>query len=268
MDVGFIEKTIKQVMAVLGEARCYPRTGRTAPGLGITPDNATIASLIDHTLLKPDATARQIETLCHEALQYGFASVCVNSVYVPLVAAILKDKPPKVCAVVGFPLGAALPQVKTYEAQEALRHGASEIDMVLHIGALKNRDYVALHDDISDVALVAHDHDALCKVIIETALLTEEEKIIACQIIKVAGADFVKTSTGFAEVGATVADIALLRQIAGEGVGIKAAGGIHDFATAQMLRQAGANRLGTHAGVKIARQESGETDDKISIAYY
>jgi deoxyribose-phosphate aldolase len=194
--------------------------------------------------------------------------VCVNSVYVPLASEILKEKPIKICTVVGFPLGAVLPQVKAYEAEAALRQGATEIDMVLHIGALKNRDYVALHEDISDVALVAHNHDAICKVIIETALLSEEEKIIACQIIRVTGADFVKTSTGFIEGGATSADITLLRQIVGQGIGIKASGGIHDLAAAQHLIQAGANRIGTHTGVKIARQERGETEDKISTDYY
>lgn len=268
MNDTLIEKTVKQVMAVLGEARCYPRTGRTQPDLGIIPEQAPIAHIIDHTLLAPATTTRQIETLCQEALQYGFASVCVNSVYVPLAAQLLKDKPIKICAVIGFPLGAALPQVKAYEAQEAIQQGASELDMVLHIGALKNRDYVALHEDITDVAMIAHDNDAICKVIIETALLTEEEKIIACQIIKVAGADFVKTSTGFAQGGATVDDVRLLRQIVGQGVGVKAAGNIYDLVTAQQLVQAGANRLGTHAGVNIARQALGEPTDGVSTNYY
>ncbi|NJR12671.1 deoxyribose-phosphate aldolase, partial [bacterium] len=154
-------------------------------------------------LLKPDATARQIEMLCLEAKQYSFAAVCVNSVFVPLCLELLNGSTVKVCTVVGFPLGASLPQVKEFEAREALIRGAHEIDMVLHIGALKHRDLVAVFDDIGDVATLCHEHDALCKVIIETALLTEEEKILASLLAKRAGADFIKTSTGFNGGGAT-----------------------------------------------------------------
>lgn len=256
MNEASIEKTIKQVMAVLGEARCYPRTGRTRPDLGAVPMNAGIAHLIDHTLLKPDATASQIEVLCYEALRYDFASVCVNSIYVPLASAILKDKTSKICTSVGFPLGASLPQVKAFEAEEAIRQGAQEIDMVLYSGALKNRDYVALHEDITDVAIVAHENDVICKVTLQTGLLTEEEKIIACQIIKVAGADFVVANAGDDEPHP--ADVALMRQIVGTGVGVKVMGNIPNLAAAKHLLEVGANRLGTEAGVSIAQEEKNQ----------
>lgn len=258
-----IEKTVKQVMAILGEARIAPRTGRTIPGIGSVPDGASAASLIDHTLLKPEATARQIEKLCLDAKQYGFASVCVNSVYVPLAAELLKDSDVKVCTVVGFPLGASLPLVKVYEAEAAIQSGADEIDMVLPIGLLKSRDLVAVHEDISDVAVICHERDdrdepIICKVIIETALLDEVEKIIASQLVRVAGADFVKTSTGFSSGGATIDDVKLLRAVVGDGVGVKAAGGVRDLATAQAMIAAGANRIGASSGVRIAQEESGE----------
>lgn len=258
-----IEKTVKQVMAILGESRTYPRTGRTRPDLGHVPDDATIASLIDHTLLKPEATARQIEMLCLQAKEYGFASVCVNSVYVPLAAELLKETDIDICTVVGFPLGASLAQVKAYEAQEAITKGATEIDMVLHVGALKSRDVVALHEDITDVAVVCHEKDpeVLCKVIIETALLTDAEIIMATQIARVAGADFVKTSTGFSTGGATVEDVALMRTVAGEGMGVKASGGVRSLADAQAMIDAGATRIGASSGVKIAQQERGEYID-------
>lgn len=260
---ALIEKTTKQVMAILGESRTYPRTGRTAPGLGTLPEGYKVASTIDHTLLKPAATARQIESLCFEAKTYGFASVCVNSVYVPLAQQMLQDSAVKVCTVVGFPLGASLPQVKAYEARAAISNGATEIDMVIHIGAVKNRDLIALHEDISDVAVACHDADSekeiICKVIIETALLTDEEKIIACQIAKAAGADFVKTSTGFSTGGATVADVALMRAVVGDGMGVKASGGVRSLADAQAVIAAGANRIGASSGVMIAKEEQGET---------
>lgn len=257
-----IEKTVKQVMAILVESRTLPRTGRTTPGLGIVPDDARVASLIDHTLLKPEASARQIEKLCFEAKEHGFASVCVNSVYVPLAAELLKDSGVKVCTVVGFPLGASLPQVKAYEAEEAIKNGADEIDMVIPIGLLKSRDIVAVHEDISDVASVCHGRDdraedVICKVIIETALLDDVEKIIASQLVRVTGADFVKTSTGFSSAGATIEDIKLMRAVVGEGVGIKAAGGVRDLATAQAMIAAGATRIGASAGVSIAQEEAG-----------
>lgn len=257
VDEALIRKLSRQVQAILTEARVEARTGRMLPDLGRAVEGP-LNAIIDHTLLKPEATARQIEMLCLEAKQYGFASVCVNSVFVPLALELLSGTNVKVCTVVGFPLGASLPQVKEFEAREALQRGAQEIDMVLHIGALKHRDLVAVFEDISDVATVCHDHDALCKVIIETSLLSEEEKILACLIAKRAGADFVKTSTGFNGGGATVEDVTLMRAIVGEGMGVKASGGVRDLASAQAMVKAGANRIGTSAGVSIARQELGE----------
>lgn len=253
-----IEPVVKRVQAILSEAGATPRTGRMLPGVGALPPEASIASLIDHTLLKADASARQIEKLCFEAREYGFASVCVNSAYVPLAVSLLADTPAIVCTVAGFPLGANLPQVKVYEAQEAIAAGAREVDMVLHVGALKARDLVAVFEEITEVAEMCHDHDALCKVILETSMLDDEEIVMACQLAKMAGADFVKTSTGFGGGGATVEHITLMRQVVGEGVGVKASGGVRDLTTARALVTAGANRLGASAGVSIALEELGE----------
>lgn len=252
------ERVTRQVMAILGEARAYPRTGRTLPDVGRVPEGATVANLIDHTLLKPEVTPRQIEKLCFEAKEYGFASVCVNSVFVPLAREMLRESSVRVCTVVGFPLGAMMPEAKTYEAEAAIRAGAQEIDMVLHVGALKARDLVALHEEISDVVTVCHDNDVLCKLIIETVLLDDEEKIIASHLARVDGVDFVKTSTGFNGGGATVDDVQLLRRVVGEGVGVKASGGVRDLKTAQAMIDAGANRIGASAGVAIALEERGE----------
>jgi deoxyribose-phosphate aldolase len=258
VDDALISKLSRQVQAILTEARSEARTGRMRPDLG-RPADGSMSAIVDHTLLRPEATARQIEMLCLEAKQYGFATVCVNSVFVPLCVELLNGSSVKVCTVVGFPLGASLPQVKEFEAREALQRGAQEIDMVLHIGALKHRDLVAVFEDIGDVATVCHENDALCKVIIETALLTEEEKILACLIAKRAGADFVKTSTGFNGGGATVEDVELMRAIAGDGMGVKASGAVRNLATAKAMAEAGANRIGTSSGVVIAREEQGET---------
>lgn len=267
VDDALISKLSRQVQAIFTEARSEARTGRMRPDLG-RPLQGSLSAIIDHTLLKPEATARQIEMLCLEAKEYSFASVCVNSVFVPLALELLTGSTVKVCTVVGFPLGASLPQVKEFEALQALQQGAHEIDMVLHIGALKNRDLVAVFEDIGDVATTCHDHDALCKVIIETALLSEEEKVLACLLAKRAGADFVKTSTGFNGGGATVEDITLMRAIAGEGMGVKASGGVRDLAAAQVMVQAGANRIGASSGVLIARQERGEASNPSDASGY
>jgi deoxyribose-phosphate aldolase len=253
-----IEPIIRKTNAILDEANATPLTGRMYPDVGSVPPNTRIAQLIDHTLLKADATEREIELLCYEAKLFEFASVCVNSVYVPLANEVLRGTPVKVCTVVGFPLGASLPAVKTFEAEQALHYGATEIDMVLHVGALKNRHVVAVFDDISEVAKVCHDRDAITKVILETALLTDEEIVMACQIAKRAGADFVKTSTGFSTAGATLAHIQLMREVVGSGVGVKASGGVRTLADAQAMVKAGANRIGASAGVTIARAESGQ----------
>lgn len=217
----------------------------------------SLAAAIDHTLLKPEATPSQIEVLCAEARQYGFASVCVNPVFVPLCAGLLEDSPVAVCTVVGFPLGATTTASKVYATAEAITGGASEIDMVIGIGLLKGGRYVEVYDDIAHVTAACHTGGARCKVIIETSLLTDFEKVAACRLALRAGADFVKTSTGFASGGATVADISLMRQAVGPAMGIKASGGVRDTATAHAMIAAGATRIGASAGVAIVQ---GETD--------
>jgi deoxyribose-phosphate aldolase len=232
--------------------------GRISSSLGYVPRDLSIARLIDHTLLKPDASADQIAQLCREAREYHFASVCVNSAWVPLCADLLKGSDVAVCTVVGFPLGASLPEVKAYEAQLAIQNGATEIDMVMNIGALKSRDVKALHRDIATVVATCHVHNVLCKVILETAQITDEEKVIACQVAKVAGADFVKTSTGFGGGGATVADVALMRKVVGPHIGVKASGGVRSYEDAQAMVKAGATRIGASAGVAIVKAERGE----------
>jgi deoxyribose-phosphate aldolase len=210
-----------------------------------------LASMIDHTLLKPEATRAQVEQLCDEAKQHGFASVCVNPTHVRLCAQRLKGSPVKVCTVVGFPLGATLPEVKAFETQQALEAGATEIDMVINIGALKSQDNDLVARDMAVVVHAAHAAHALVKVIIEAALLTDDEKITACRLAQSAGADFVKTSTGFGPGGATVEDVALMRRVVGSTMGIKAAGGIRTLADAQKMIAAGATRIGASASVKM-----------------
>nr|HID14138.1 deoxyribose-phosphate aldolase [Anaerolineae bacterium] len=213
-----------------------------------------IACFIDHTLLKPEATPRQIERLCDEARRYGFAAVCVNPVYVRLAARRLEGSGVAVCSVAGFPLGATTTAAKVYEARQALADGANEVDMVIHIGALKAGDYERVQEDIAAVAAVCHEGGALLKVIIETALLSDAEKVAACRLAQAAGADFVKTSTGFASGGATVEDVRLMWQTVGPQMGVKAAGGIRSYADALAMIEAGANRIGTSAGVQIVEQ--------------
>ncbi len=225
----------------------------TAP-LGTRPLDGSIAGKIDHTLLKPDASQDQIAQLCYEARTHHFASVCVNPTHVRLSAQLLKGSGVDVCTVVGFPLGATPANVKAYETQQAIRDGATEIDMVINIGALKSQDYRAVFEDIGTVVRTAHAGNAIVKVIIEAALLTDEEKVIACQLSKQAGADFVKTSTGFGPGGATVADVALMRRVVGPGIGVKAAGGVKSYADAQAMIAAGATRLGASAGVAIVKE--------------
>jgi len=211
----------------------------------------TIAGMIDHTLLKADATPKQIIQLCAEARQYHFATVCVNPVNVKLCADQLKGSTVKVCSVVSFPLGATTLEDKAAETQKAIENGASEIDMVINIGALKAGDKALVESDIRSVVTVAHKAHALVKVIIETCLLTDEEKVSACQLSKKAGADFVKTSTGFSTAGATVHDVQLMRQTVGPEMGVKAAGGIHSREDAEALIKAGATRIGASASIKI-----------------
>ena len=213
-----------------------------------------IARLIDHTLLKPDATQTEIAKLCAEALQYRFASVCVNPWNVAQAAEILRGSDVKVCTVVGFPLGATLPEVKVFEAQKSIERGAQEIDMVINIGALKTGLLDAVEKDIHDVVAASHHAGAICKVIIETCLLTREEKIQASLAAKNAGADFVKTSTGFSSAGATPDDVRLIRETIGPHTGVKAAGGVRTLEDLLKMVDAGATRIGASAGVKIIEQ--------------
>ena len=213
-----------------------------------------IASFIDHTLLKPDATEEQIMRLCSEAVEYKFASVCVNLHYVPLVREKLRGSGVKVCTVVGFPLGATSSGTKAHEAVEAIENGASEIDMVMNISAAKSGRWDVVRKDIEAVVNAVGGR-AVVKVILETCLLSDEEKIRACEEAKLAEADFVKTSTGFSTGGATVEDVRLMRAAVGEEMGVKAAGGIRDYDGAVAMIQAGANRLGTSSGVAIVKQE-------------
>jgi deoxyribose-phosphate aldolase len=223
-----------------------------APGLQHVP--AGVAQYIDHTLLKPDATPQQIANLCAEARQHNFASVCVNPCNVRQSAELLRGTPVLVCSVIGFPLGATMPEVKAYESERAIWDGATELDMVINIGALKGGDYALVQRDIEAVVHVAHRNRALTKVIIEAALLTDDEKVKACTLAKAAQADFVKTSTGFGPGGATLHDVELMRRTVGPDMGVKAAGGIRSYEAVQEMIAAGATRIGASAGVKIVQE--------------
>jgi deoxyribose-phosphate aldolase len=217
-----------------------------------------VAGLIDHTLLKPDATLTEIEALCREAAEFRFATVCVNGAWVSTARRLLQATPVGVCAVVGFPLGATTPDVKAYETRRVIFDGAREVDMVINIGALKSGDLRTVERDIAGVADTCREGGAISKVIIEAALLTDEEKVTACTLAKAAGADFVKTSTGFAKTGATVADVQLMRRVVGPDMGVKAAGGVRDLEGVKAMAAAGASRIGASAGVKIVRESRGE----------
>jgi len=214
----------------------------------------SIAKMIDHTNLRPEATPAQIIRLCEEAQEYGFGAVMVNAGYIALAASRLEGSDVKVGAVVGFPLGATTTAVKQFEAREALRLGAREVDMVQNIGALKAEDVELVKDEIRVLAGVVHEHGALLKVILETGLLTDQEKVTACLLAVAAGADFVKTSTGFLGGGATVADVALMRSTVGTRAGVKASGGIRSARDAMAMIEAGATRLGTSSGVSIVEE--------------
>jgi deoxyribose-phosphate aldolase len=213
-----------------------------------------IASLIDHTLLKPEATSAQIRQLCEEALKFGFATVCVNPCYVALAAELVRGSTVKVCSVAGFPLGATTSDSKIFEAQDAIAHGVREIDMVMNVGALKSGDDGAVVADICCVVEACHRGNAICKVILENVLLTDAEKVRACKLAKDGGADYVKTSTGFGAGGATVDDVALMRATVGPQMGVKAAGGIRSYEDAMKMIAAGATRIGSSASVKIMQQ--------------
>ena len=213
-----------------------------------------IVRMIDHTLLKADATAAQIELLCAQAREYHFATVCVNPCYVSLCSRLLLGSDTAVCTVIGFPLGATLTAAKVCEAELAIDQGAAELDMVINVGALKSGNTTLVEKGVAAVAKTCHSRNATLKVIIEAALLTDEEKVLACRLAQQAGADYVKTSTGFGPGGATVADVALMRQTVGPAMGVKAAGGIRSFADAWAMVEAGATRIGASASVQIAEE--------------
>jgi deoxyribose-phosphate aldolase len=244
-DIERIAAKVKEMLAKGGAAPS------AAPAL--TPEQ--VARLIDHTLLKPDAMASDVEKLCAEARQHGFFSVCVNPVFVPQVKGLLKGSPVKVCCVVGFPLGAQDPQIKLLEARKAIREGAQEVDMVINVGALKGKDDALVLRDIRGVVEACKDGRALSKVILETALLTDEEKVRACELSMKAGADYVKTSTGFSSGGATAEDIALMaRTVAPRKLGVKASGGVRTYADLLKMVKAGATRVGASSSVKILEE--------------
>jgi deoxyribose-phosphate aldolase len=243
-----------------GAGRPAAAAGRISPApasSAVETALASLAGLIDHTLLRPEASRDDIVRLCEEAVRLGFAAVCVNPWYVPLAAEHTRGSAVKVCTVVGFPLGATLPRVKLFEAAEAIKLGAQEIDMVQNVGALKSGQDDLVEADIRGVVQAAHRGGAVCKVILETALLTPEEKVRAALAARRAGADFLKTSTGFSSAGATAEDVALLRAAVGPGMGIKASGGIRTLAELRQMVAAGATRIGASAGVRILR-EAGE----------
>ncbi|MEJ5366918.1 MAG: deoxyribose-phosphate aldolase [Bryobacteraceae bacterium] len=240
-----------QMCALKTKAIVEAGADRVSASERLTKVDPALARLIDHTILKPEATEADVRKVCREARGYGFASVCVNPFWVPLVARELKGSGVKVCTVVGFPLGATSTAAKVCEAELALRDGAEEIDMVMNVGALKSGDYAAVESDIRLVAETCHKHGALLKVILETALLEDAEKAIACALAKLAGADFVKTSTGFSKHGATVADVALMRRVVGESMGVKASGGIRTLEDLKAMTAAGATRIGASASVRI-----------------
>ena len=220
----------------------------------------TIARLIDHTILKPEATRDEVKQVCAEALNFEFASVCVNSFWTKFVAGELGDSPVKVCTVAGFPLGAAGTAAKVAETLAALRDGAEEIDMVINIGALRGGERDVVKSDIQAVVAASHGHGAIVKAIIETALLDDAEKTLACRLAQDAGADFVKTSTGFSKSGATAADVSLMRRAVGKSMGVKASGGIRTLADLKAMVAAGATRIGASSSVRIVQETAEETE--------
>ena len=240
-----VEKRPEEVDSIIASG-----ADRISATSGVGDAGERMASMIDHTVLKPSASREDIEKLCEEARRFRFASVCVNPCYVPLCAQMLRMTSVKVCTVVGFPLGANRSEVKAFETERAISDGAQEVDMVINVGALKSKDHELVESDIRAVVEKCRSI-VVSKVIIEAALLTDEEKVTACTLAKAAGADFVKTSTGFGPGGATAHDVALMRGVVGEDMGVKAAGGIGDVETAEEMIAAGASRIGASASVKI-----------------
>ena len=257
-----IDSIVGEVMKRLGERiPTLGQDGRREPVASARPAAAApgeLARYIDHTLLKPEATLEQIDKLCDEAIEHHFYSVCINSSWVEHCARRLQGTEVKTCAVVGFPLGAMDSRTKAFEAREAVANGAREIDMVINVGALKARDLHAVEEDIRSVRRACRPLIVL-KVILETALLTEDEKVLGCQLAKKAGASFVKTSTGFSKGGATPEDVALMRRIVGAEIGVKAAGGVRTYEDALKMIEAGATRLGTSSGVAIVQGGAGSS---------
>lgn len=246
-------ETVQELIS-MGASRISYRGGN---GQAVADD---LAGYIDHTLLKPEATSSDVQSLCEDARQYSFASVCVSPTYVPLASKLLKGSSVKVCTVIGFPTGTHQPQIKALETRQAIREGAQEIDMVINVGALKSRDLDLLYRDIRSVVESCQDGGAICKVIIETALLTDEEKVIASETARRARADFVKTSTGFASGGATAHDVAIMaKAVRGSGMGVKASGGIRSFEDAMEMIEAGATRIGASASVQIVKGDPNVT---------
>jgi deoxyribose-phosphate aldolase len=258
--VGWEKNVLTQPEAVNNIMKVGAERISAGPGVGQELNNTNLARMIDHTLLKPEATEEQVRALCSEALEYSFASVCINPSYVPLCSELLAGSRVKVCTVIGFPLGAVTTKVKRIEADEAVANGAQELDMVINVGQLKSGNYDYVFNDVQQVVLAAKPKRALVKVILETALLTDEEKVKACLICKRAGAEFVKTSTGFSKAGATVGDVALMKYVVGSSVGVKAAGGIRTKEDAEAMVAGGADRIGASASVKIVGGEA--SDDK------
>jgi deoxyribose-phosphate aldolase len=248
------------VRAIRSEGAC-----RVGAGVDIGKVDVELAGMIDHTLLKAEATAEEVKKLCDEARKYCFASVCVNSTNVARARSFLEGAGVMVCAVVGFPLGAMTPTAKAFEAREAVRAGADEIDMVINLGALKSRDYALVEDDIRKVVQAAR--PAKVKVILETGALSAEEKVIAITLSKIGGAAFVKTSTGFGPGGATVEDVALMRRLVGDQMGVKASGGVRTHEDAEKMRLAGADRIGASASVAIVSGEHAATSAKQAKGY-
>jgi deoxyribose-phosphate aldolase len=251
-DLNCVEKCARKTRAVVEAG-----ADRISCGPSVVQLEAGFAGLIDHTLLKPEASREDIKKLSQEAAKFGFASVCINPWYVALAAELLRGTKVKVCTVIGFPLGATLPQVKIYEAEEAIKQGAQEIDMVMNIGALKSGQDEVVESDVRGVVEASHRGGAICKVILETALLSVEEKVRGSIACKKAGADFVKTSTGFSTAGATVEDVALMRAVVGSEMGVKAAGGVRNLDDLKKMVCAGATRIGASASVKIMEQATG-----------
>jgi len=223
-------------------------------------DKKELAGMIDHTLLKPEAVLSEINQLCKEAIQHNFASVCINPSYVSTCFDLLKSSNVKVCTVIGFPLGATTTQSKFFEAEEAIKNGAEELDMVINIGRLKDKDYDYVFNDLKSIADLSKKHLCTSKVILETCLLTDQEKVAACLMAKEAGSDFVKTSTGFSKAGATIRDVALMKFVVGDKHKVKAAGGIRSYEDAVAMINAGANRLGASAGIKIISGQKSESN--------